>query len=307
MLRLTTPAPDGRRAYAPRRRLAALLTALAMAVGLVTVAPPRPARADFTGNYTAFDWNLDSLNYVGTPGASQQAATDYWNMLAQLHRVAGHDFLGDNVDETTQTGAQLIEIRLRLANFYRGSIYLWSNNLYVAGFYSAGTGRHYQFTTYSDVFQARVRALAPNAQFTTIGSGSYTGLSGGSQESRAGRAMGRATMVGSLYVLFTPTSYTQTRQQQAWVDIIQFVAEAARYGSILNTIYNNLRDGTGNSMGANNIELENNWGTVSSFIHQQANGDYPVGHHIQIWGQVFYFVSTLVARIGYVMINNGSR
>ncbi|MFC8846904.1 MULTISPECIES: ribosome-inactivating family protein [unclassified Micromonospora] len=306
MLRTTRPPLGGRPAHPTLRRLAALLTAIAMALGLVTVAPPA-AQADFTGNYTVFDWNLDSLNYVGSPGPSQQAATDYWNMLAQLHRVAGHDFLGDNVDETTQTGAQLIEIRLSLSGLYRASVYLWSNNLYVAGFYSASTGRHYQFTTYSDVFQARIRAMAPNAQFTTIGSGSYTGLSGGSPESRAGRQMGRATMIGSLYVLFTPNSYTQARQQQAWVDIIQFVAEAARFGSILNTVYNNLRNGTGNQMGTNNIELENNWGAVSSFIHQQADGDYPVGHHIQIWGQVFYFISTLVARIGYVMINNGSR
>ncbi|WP_164465886.1 ribosome-inactivating family protein [Actinoplanes teichomyceticus] len=277
------------------------MLALVSAIAALAVSPT-PASADVSGNFYNITWNIDNLRWGGA-----EAATDYYNMIAAVHRAAGHDYQSEsNVDETTSQGAQLIGINIVLDGDHIATVYLWSNILYVAGFWSQRTNIHYEFSTYSDVFRQRIRSVAPGAVFSNIGTGSYTNLNGGSQQARASRVFTPEGMYNSILGLYDPGSRTLQQRQQSYVDAIQYISEAARFGLILNRVYDNLLHYTTTPIGADYAQLENDWDRVSTFIHRVTRGDVPSNYTITVLGQTFRTLAALMFSLRYVMINYGS-
>lgn len=91
--------------------------------------------------YSVINWDITGI----TNGAGEHAGR-YWNLIDAIHRSSYGDSTevgGGLVEQTTRNTNRLIQVRVLNEGADLVSVYLWADNLYVAGFYSpapTGTG-----------------------------------------------------------------------------------------------------------------------------------------------------------------------
>lgn len=284
--------------------------ALALSIGLVGLSAPA-ASADPDRILTVHDWVIDDLENGG-----QDPHQQYWNMVAAMHRVTGHDFFRDTLDETTTNGNALFQVSVHRYGTYVGALYFWTNDLYLAGFYQAGAGGgHYAF---NEPRRARFNELLRIQSTTLPWSGSYTGFSGnaGDQGSRSNLQINGLRLDNALQQLGRANSHLQSQNgravlSQALVMIIQATSEAARFGRIFDNIRTNIRDyhTGGAQMGAENVNLQQNWGTISNWLYRvlQNAGTPPLTIGTRDLQRTFATFQQLIAYVFYMELASGSR
>ncbi|MEV6570023.1 hypothetical protein [Streptomyces sp. NPDC051577] len=116
------------------KRLCSALLSLAMAMGLVTALSGTASAT----NYSVIEWNISRI----TDGGGGHA-TRYFRLMDEIHRRPyGEPTEGENVTQTTTEAGRLIQVRvLDTNNEHVASVYLWADNLYVAGFHSPQSPR----------------------------------------------------------------------------------------------------------------------------------------------------------------------
>lgn len=276
------------------RRVAGLMLAFAMAIGLIQVASPS-AHADPSGPISKFDWDIGELYFTG-----DVAHQNYWDAINALHQISGHAIpnhpeVSGRVSETTLLPTRLIEARLVNAGDYIGSLYWWADNLYFAGFYQDSTHTHYVFP---DVWPNEFRQVTGSPRVETLPwSGNYSRLPGGDTTSRQTRAINTHNLTGALESIGDAQSRLSgdsTAFGRNLTTIIQATSEAARFGRIFDVIRGNLRDGTSNALGQANVTLQQGWDGVSSWIYRWLGGT----HSTLVFNGVAY--ATLDAWLNYV-------
>ncbi|GAB2934295.1 ribosome-inactivating family protein [Streptomyces heilongjiangensis] len=292
------------------RRVLGALVALALSVGLLGLAAPA-ASADPDRTLTVHDWVIDDLLNGG-----QDPHQEYWNMIAAMHRVTGHDFFRDTLDETTTNGNALFQVSVHRYGTYVGALYFWTNDLYLAGFYQAGPGGgHYAF---NEPRQARFNQLLGVNSTTLPWSGSYTDFSNraGEQGSRQNLQINGPRLDNALQQLGRAGTHLQTQNgrsvlSHALVMIIQATSEAARFGRIFNNIRTNIRDYStgGAQMGEENVNLQQNWGTISNWTYRvlQDAGVRPLQIGTGAFLRTFATLQQLIAYVYYMELASGSR
>ncbi|MEE1821289.1 ribosome-inactivating family protein [Streptomyces sp. BE20] len=289
------------------RRLAGVLAALALSLGMLGTAAPA-AHADPDRPLTVIDWDISGLEHGG-----QGHHDRYWNLIDQVHRVSGHDFY-QVLDETTTTYNQLIQIRVTYAGQYVVSLYYWANTLYLAGIYQPGqpdgTGnRHYVFPdgypgAFNQVLGVQAQPLPWN--------GSYANLPGGGN--RASRQLTPQNLQNGLLTLrrtqeLLGSAAGTTTLGSYLVDIIGATAEAARFGYIFDTVRQNIRSGSSTPIGAFGADLETSWGQLSAWVYARLNNPAGDGFTIGAPGYSRYYatVAALIANLGYIELNGHKR
>ncbi|WP_406460416.1 ribosome-inactivating family protein [Streptomyces sp. NBC_00111] len=281
-----------------RRRAGALLLAFALAVGLAGLTAPA-AQADPNQPLTVYGWVTDDLGNGGT-----DPHNGYWGMIANIHSVSGHDFYQTSVDETTSQTSRLIQINVWRYGQQQAALYFWANNLYLAGFYQPGEG-HFAFNdTWPDSFDA---VLGVNARRLPW-NGNYATLPGGSN--RSDDVINGPSLDDALQQLRTASTHLNTaagtqRLGNALVMIIQATSEAARFGRIFNTVRNNILNRTSNQLTADAVNLEQNWGSISSWVYRVLNN--PAQPPLVVGGRTFSTLQALILYVSYLEIHSGSR
>lgn len=261
------------------RALATLLVLLA-AVGLTAPA----AHAD-TGNTQRVQiiWNVHSL----MTGDAVTAQQDYATMIDSLRSAAGHNVLWDRLGDTetrTDNDHHVVEIRVMDNNDSVAGLYLRSDNLYLMGFWtgSPNSGSVTGLLGFSDQFQELQFILQRNgtpAAVQNIGySSSYNAL-GSDRRTRVSMDMTRIALALNMVRRANTTNvpYNTTAFRDQLLILIQATAEAARFQDIRDRVWANIglgRDSTVPNPHLDNdmIGLENNWGRISTWVHQQVNG-----------------------------------
>ncbi|WP_432129313.1 ribosome-inactivating family protein [Streptomyces sp. bgisy082] len=289
------------------RRIAGLLLAFALSVGILGAATPA-AHADPDRPLTVVDWDITGLEHGG-----QGQHDRYWNMIDQVHRISGHDFY-QVLDETTTTYNQLIQIRVSHAGQHVVSLYFWANTLYLAGFYQPGqpngTGnRHYVFPDgYPDAFNRVLGVQAHRLPWN----GSYANLPSGS--SRDERRLTPQNLQNALLTLgnaqqLLGTGAGQNTVGSYLVDVIGATAEAARFGHLFDIIRGNIRNRTETPIGRFGAALQTSWGHISTWVYQRLND--PTGGGITIGGpgysRYYLTVAALIRDLGYIQLNGHKR
>ncbi|MEU7581589.1 ribosome-inactivating family protein [Streptomyces sp. NPDC041068] len=289
------------------RRVAGLLVALAMSVGVLGVAAPA-AHADPDRPLTVVDWDISGLEHGG-----QGQHDRYWNMIDQVHRISGHDFY-QVLDETTTTLNRLIQIRVSYSGQHAVSLYYWANTLYLAGFYQPGqpngTGnQHYVFPDgYPDAFNRVLGVRADRLPWN----GSYANLPSGS--SRGERQLTPQNLQNALLTLRNTEQLLGTQAGQRTVgsylvDIIGATAEAARFGYIFDVVRQNIRNRTSTPIGRFGADLETTWTHLSTWVYAQLRNPAGEGFTVGAPGYSRYYptVAALIANLGYIQLNGHKR
>ncbi|GAA3773791.1 hypothetical protein GCM10022225_71760 [Plantactinospora mayteni] len=268
---------------------------------------PSAAKADPSRPHTTIDWDVSHLSDETNYGR-QMAAQAYVNMVTNLRRVAGHEFL-NRVGETTDRGQQVIEIRVLRDGAHDLSIYLWARSLYVIGFWarSGGLVGHRFFNDPAVTAAAGVLGLQqqpPRLPWT----GNYATMPGGSY--RQDMRFTAEHLNEMLYTLedmpaqLNGSNAQRNHLAQEMVRIIGAVAEAARFGAIENFVYHRIQDQVDVGLGNANREIENSWARVSDWILDIAYD--PSTAPLLLNNTYFRTLAALVNTIHYVMIRNPS-
>jgi hypothetical protein len=303
MLQLTVLRRIGRRALGA-------LVALALSIGLLGLAAPA-ASADPDRTLTVHDWVIDDLLNGG-----QDPHQEYWNMIAAMHRVTGHDFFRDTLDETTTNNNALFQVSVHRYGTYVGALYFWTNDLYLAGFYQAGPGGgHYAFNEsrrarFNELLRVNSTALPWNGSYTNFSDGA------GDQSSRRNLQINGPRLDNALQQLGRAGTHLQTQNgrsvlSHALVMIIQATSEAARFGRVFDNIRTNIRNhGSGGAqMGEENVDLQQNWGTISNWTYRvlQNAGVRPLQIGAGAFLRTFATLQQLIAYVFYMELASGSR
>ncbi|MFM9594872.1 ribosome-inactivating family protein [Streptomyces scabiei] len=292
------------------QRAVGALVALALSIGLVGLSAPA-ASADPDRTLTVHDWVIDDLVNGG-----QDPHQQYWNMVAAMHRVTGHDFFRDTLDETTTNGNALFQVSVHRYGTYVGALYFWTNDLYLAGFYQAGPGGgHYAF---NESRRARFDQLLGIHSTALPWNGSYTNFSGnaGDQGSRRNLQINGPRLDNALQQLGRANTHLQTQNgrsvlSHALVMIIQATSEAARFGRIFDTVRTNIRDYRtgGAQMGEENVNLQQNWGAISNWTYRvlQNAGIPALSIGTGAFLRTFATLQQLIAYVFYMELASGSR
>ncbi|MEU3374381.1 ribosome-inactivating family protein [Streptomyces sp. NPDC006660] len=267
------------------RRLCSIVLSLAVAMGLVTALSGTASAT----NYQVIDWHVDRITDGGTEHAQR-----YWNLIDAIHQhTYGSPTYQDGIRQTTNEH-RLIQVRaLDTDNRHLASVYLWADNLYVAGFYAPATNTHLVF---SDRVQEFQNALGITNARIMPRTGSYSGLPGGNN--RENLVLTPQTMYHAMQQLNNATEYNDNVGQALLVSI-QVFSEAARFSPIFNRVGRNIRNYENTQLGPDYAMLENQWGSISQFtydVRQRAAS-------IRILGNLIQTLAQLRDVLGFVEVN----
>ncbi|MEU9802329.1 ribosome-inactivating family protein [Streptomyces sp. NPDC051000] len=268
------------------KRLCSALLSLAMAMGLVTALSGTASAT----NYSVIDWNISRI----TDGGGEHA-TRYFRLMDEIHRRSyGEPTEEENVTQTTTEAGRLIQVRvLDTNNQHVASVYLWADNLYVAGFYSPQSNTHWAFHDREQQFQ---QALGVTARFMPS-TGNYNSLPGGNN--RQNLVLTPNSMFNAMWQLHNVTSYNDNVGRSLLV-AAQIFSESARFAPILNRVYGNIISHEQNALGDGYAGLENQWGAISQFAYNLRHG-HPAS--INILGRVITSFAALRQLLGFVELN----
>ncbi|MFJ4525589.1 ribosome-inactivating family protein [Streptomyces sp. NPDC088810] len=244
-------------------------------------------------NYQIVDYNISDITAGG-----QDHALAYYHVIDAIHRLSyGEPTEERAITQTTEERGRLIQVRIRdTGGNDLVSIYLWANNLYVAGFYAARGGGHYVF---NDGREAEFRQALGIGSATSLGqSGNYSTLPTGN--SRQSLTINPQAIYGAASTLGYSRGYNDS-VGRALVIMIQAFSEAARFGPIFDLVYNNIyHPGNSRQLGADYAGLENQWGALSQFARNLRNG-YDAS--INILGAIVRSFDQLRQRLSFVELN----
>ncbi|MEV6805695.1 ribosome-inactivating family protein [Streptomyces sp. NPDC051132] len=120
---------------------------------------------------------IGQLRLRGGPDRRHGTAQRYYDLVAGIHRLSyGLPTHYDGLTQTTTEQGRLIQVRVLDTNDrHLASVYLWADNLYVAGIYAPSTNRHFAFDDRTAQF---MNALGTGS-VGLVGSGNYGDLAGG--------------------------------------------------------------------------------------------------------------------------------
>ncbi|MFH7596426.1 ribosome-inactivating family protein [Streptomyces racemochromogenes] len=271
------------------RKLCSTLLAFAMTLGLVSGLSGTAHAA----NYQVIDWNISDITAGG-----QEHALNYYRMIDRIHQLSYGDVTGEQgVTQTTLEQDRIIQVRIRdTGGNDLVSIYLWADTLYVAGFYaprSTADVRHFEFSDNRAGF-AGVLGI-DSAQFLGR-NGNYDALPGGS--SRENLVLTPSSIYNAAYTLGHANGYTDQVGRSLLV-MIQVLSEAARFGRILERVYDNIYNHRENALGWEYRWLENEWGHLADFIRERHRG-----HQAQFnyRGQIITTLEQLRQRLSFIEV-----
>ncbi|MEU8515089.1 ribosome-inactivating family protein [Kitasatospora sp. NPDC048722] len=269
-----------KRTYSPLLSIAAATAILVPLAGTASAAvtsdgrPAATSRAQLSPasstatlqNWPIIDWDITNI----TAGQGEHA-NRYWELINAIHQNsygnATNTGSGGLVEQTTQNTNRLIQVRVRNEGSDLVSIYLWADNLYVAGFYSPGANRHWAFQDgrqqqFQNDLGVPVRLMPRN--------GSYGSLNGGS--TRENLYLGSTNIFNALWDLHNVGEWDETRIDRGMLMAITILSEAARFGPILNRVYGNINGFTNYQLSRDYAEMENQWGALSRAAHSWQQG-----------------------------------
>ncbi len=216
-------------------------------------------------NWPVIDWDITDI----TAGRGEHA-NRYWNLIDAIHRNSYGDATDTGsglVQQTTRNTNRLIQVRVRNEGRDLVSVYLWADNLYVAGFYSPGAGVHWAFQDgrqqqFQQDLGVQVRFMPRN--------GSYLSLNGGS--TRENLYLGSTNIFNALYDLHNVPTWNETRVDRGMLMAITIFSESARFGPIFNRVYGNINGFTNYQLSHDYAEMENQWGALSRAAHSWREG-----------------------------------
>ncbi|GHB60837.1 hypothetical protein GCM10010347_33620 [Streptomyces cirratus] len=245
----------------------ALIAPLAGAASATTAPAAQPAgvsRAQLQ-NWPVIDWDITDI----TAGRGEHA-NRYWNLIDAIHRNSYGDSTNADsglVQQTTRNTNRLIQVRVRNQGSDLVSVYLWADNLYVAGFYSPGANQHWAF---QDGRQQQFQQdLGVSVRFMPR-NGSYLSLGGGS--TRENMYLGSTNIFNALRDLHNVSQWDETRVDRGMLMAITILSEAARFGPIFNRVYGNINGFTNWQLSRDYAEMENQWGALSRAAHSWRQG-----------------------------------
>jgi hypothetical protein len=280
------------------KRLCSAVLTLAVSMGLVTALSGTASAT----NYQVIDWHVSSITSGGNTHHQ-----NYWNLIDAIHRYTYGDVTGVNsVTETTTERGRLIQVRvLDTNNVHLASVYLWANDLYVAGFYAPQTNSHWAFQDRINEFQTALGVTVPANR--RIASGNYNDIPGGND--RGSLAPNPENIYSAMRTLGRAAAYNDATGR-AVLMATQIFSEAARFGVVFDVVRGNIQDPNrnrrlnyvdgqrGNILAAN---VENQWGAISRFIREaRAN---PSGQSIFIMGHAVTTIAALLYYVGFVEAN----
>ncbi|WP_037676179.1 ribosome-inactivating family protein [Streptomyces griseus] len=245
-------------------------------------------------NYQIIDYNISDITAGG-----QDHALAYYHVVDAIHRLSyGEPTEERAVTQTTEERGRLIQVRIRdTGGNDLVSIYLWANNLYVAGFYtSRGDQQHYVFDDgRAAEFQ---RALGIGNSISLRQTGNYSTLPTGN--TRESLTINPQAIYNAARNLGTSRGYNDS-VGRALVIMIQAFSEAARFGPIFDLVYNNIyHPGNSRQLGIDYAGLENQWGSLSQFARNLRNGQ---GASINLLGAIVRSFDQLRQRLSFVELN----
>ncbi|MCL3998999.1 ribosome-inactivating family protein [Streptomyces lavenduligriseus] len=235
------------------KRLLSILLSLSISLGLVTLLSGTASAT----NYQIIDWHVSRITDGG-----REHERRYYNLIADIHRYTyGLPTHYDGLTQTTTEQGRLIQVRvLDTDDRHLVSVYLWADNLYVAGFYAPATNRHFSFNDRPAQF---MNALGINS-VGLVGSGNYGDLAGGND--RHALVLGPETMYHAMQVLGRANG-DNDEVEHALVVAIQVFSEAARFSPILDRVRDNIENWHRTPLGNDYAGLENQWGAISRFAY----------------------------------------
>ncbi|MFJ4326908.1 ribosome-inactivating family protein [Streptomyces tricolor] len=282
------------------KRICSALLTLAISMGLVTTLSGTASAT----NYEVIDWHISNI----TAGGSTHHQ-NYWNLIDAIHRHTYGEVTGvNNVTETTTEQGRLVQVRvLDTNNAHLASVYLWANDLYVAGFYAPQTNTHWAFQDRINEFQTALGVTVPANR--RIASGNYNDIPGGNE--RGSLAPNPENIYNAMRTLGRANAYNDATGR-AVLMATQIFSEAARFGVVFDVVRGNIQNPNRNRplnyldeqrgyiLAAN---VENQWGAISRFIRDaRAN---PSGRSISIMGHTVTTIAALLYYIGFVEANGG--
>ncbi|MFC5666549.1 ribosome-inactivating family protein [Kitasatospora misakiensis] len=222
-------------------------------------------RAAVLQSWPIIDWDITNI----TSGAGQHA-NRYWNLIDAIHQNSYGDATGADsglVQQTTRNENRLIQIRVINNGTHLVSIYMWADNLYIAGFYSPAANRHWAFQDgRQQQFQNDLGVTARLMPRT----GNYNGITGGS--TRENLYLGSTNIFDALYGLHDVREWNERIIDRGMLMAITIFSEAARFGSILNRVYGNINGWTNYQLSVDYRDMENQWGRLSQAAHAWRQG-----------------------------------
>ncbi|MFF7369696.1 ribosome-inactivating family protein [Streptomyces tricolor] len=282
------------------KRICSALLTLAISMGLVTTLSGTASAT----NYQVIDWHISNITAGGNTHHQ-----NYWNLIDAIHRHTYGEVTGvNNVTETTTEQGRLVQVRvLDTNNTHLASVYLWANDLYVAGFYAPQTNTHWAFQDRINEFQTALGVTVPANR--RIASGNYNDIPGGNE--RGSLAPNPENIYNAMRTLGRANAYNDATGR-AVLMATQIFSEAARFGVVFDVVRGNIQNPNRNRplnyldeqrgyiLAAN---VENQWGAISRFIRDaRAN---PSGRSISIMGHTVTTIAALLYYIGFVEANGG--
>ncbi|MFD4660138.1 ribosome-inactivating family protein [Kitasatospora sp. NPDC058444] len=280
------------------KKLCSALLTLAISMGLVTTLSGTASAT----NYQVIDWHISNITSGGNTNHQ-----NYWNLIDTIHRRTYGDSTGLNgVTETTTERGRLIQVRvLDTNNVHVVSVYLWANDLYVAGFYAPQSNSHWAFQDRIGEFENALGVSVPANR--RIASGNYSNIPGGNE--RGSLVLSPEHIYNAMRTLGRATAYNDATGR-ALLTAIQIFSEAARFGVVFDVVRGNIQDPgrnrplnyfdpqRGNISAAN---VENQWGQISEFIRNARND--PSTATISIMGHTVATIAAVLYYIGFIEAN----
>ncbi|GAA2792084.1 ribosome-inactivating family protein [Kitasatospora sp. CM 4170] len=222
-------------------------------------------RAAALQSWPIIDWDITDI----TSGRGEHA-NRYWNLIDAIHRNTYGDATDAGsalVQQTTRNTNRLIQIRVMNEGAHLVSVYMWADNLYIAGFYSPAANRHWAFQDgRQEQFQTDLGITARLMPRT----GNYNGINGGS--TRENLYLGATNIFDALYGLHNVGQWNETTIDRGMLMAITIFSEAARFGPIFNRIYGNINGFTNYQLSVDYRDMENQWGRLSQAAHAWRQG-----------------------------------
>ncbi|MFD8141575.1 ribosome-inactivating family protein [Streptomyces sp. NPDC059708] len=241
------------------RKLCSALLALAMTLGLVG---GLSGTASAT-NYQVIDWNISDITAGG-----QEHALNYYHLIDRIHQLSYGEPTGEQgVAQTTRETNRIIQVRIRdTGGSDLVSIYLWADTLYVAGFYAPRSTQNIRHFEFADNRPGMSTVLGVDHIRSLVRNGNYNALPGGN--TRENLVLTPSSIYDAAYTLGYANGYTDQVGHSLLV-MIQVLSEAARFGRILERVYDNIHNYRQNPLGLEYRWLENEWGNIAVFIRER--------------------------------------
>ncbi|GAB7184083.1 hypothetical protein ATKI12_3914 [Kitasatospora sp. Ki12] len=234
--------------------------------------PAAAQRAATQQSWPIIDWDI-----TGITNGSGEHANRYWNLIDAIHRNSYGDATGADsgmVQQTTRNTNRLIQVRVRNAGADLVSVYLWADNLYVAGFYSPAANQHWAFQDGRQLqFQSDLGVQVRLMPRT----GSYLNINGG--PTRENLYLGSNNIFNAMRDLYNVPQWDEVRVDRGMLMAITIFSEAARFGPILNRVHGNIERYTANQLSVDYRDMENQWGALSRAAHAWRQGQ-PASVHL---------------------------